>query len=251
MRNGKEQEQRYDGHYPVWAFVEIIPFGSIESKNIAIGLSSQDIEPVELSLENSHYIIISGKAQSGKSNMLKTIAKQIKGARTIVFDINNALKSLDCDNIEMYRDAANFDTCIESLVPELESRRKSYQADENAEFSPITIIIDDIKQCFDSVSNDTAKRLYAITRIGKGLNVYLLAAGMADDISKLCNQGEQLTCGMISGYHSIVLGGCMNDHDVFKATNLAFNEKSASVEEFEGYFIVREKATRFKAMFEK
>ena len=95
------------------------------------------------------------------------------------------------------------------------------------------------------------ERLYAITRIGKGLSVYVLAAGMADDISKLCNQGEQLTCGMVSAYHSIVLGGCLNDHDVFKASNLSFNEKAASVEEYEGYFIVREKATRFKAMFEK
>lgn len=230
---------------------KIIPFGSVESKNIAIGLSSQDIETVELSLDNSHYIIISGKAQSGKSNMLKIIAKQIKDARNIVFDVNNALKSLDCENVEMYREAVNFDACIESLVPELESRRKIYQTDENAKFSPITIIIDDIKQCFDSVSNDTIKRLYAITRIGKGLNVYILAAGMADDISKLCNQGEQLTCGMVSGYHSILLGGCMNDHDVFKVSNLAFNEKSASVEEFEGYFIVKEKAIRFKEMFEK
>lgn len=230
---------------------EIIPFGSVESKKIALGLSSQDIEPVEMSLDNAHYIIVSGKAQSGKSNMLKVIAKQVKGARNIVFDINNALKSLDCENVEVCRDATNFDTCVEALVPELESRRKAYQADETATFSPITIIIDDIKQCFDSVSDDTVKRLYAITRIGKGLNVYILAAGMADDISKLCNQGEQLTCGLVSGYHTIVLGGCMNDHDVFKASNLAFNEKSASVEEFEGYFIVREKATRFKAMFEK
>lgn len=230
---------------------EIIPFGSVESKNIVLGLSSQDIEPVEMSLDNAHYILISGKAQSGKSNMLKTIAKQLKSTRNIVFDINNALKSLNCENVEMYRDAVNFDTCIEALVPELESRRKAYQADENATFSPITIIIDDIKQCFDSISNDTAKRLYAITKIGKGLSVYLLAAGMSDDISKLCNQGEQLTCGMISGYHSIVLGGSMNDHDVFKATNLSFNEKTASVEEYEGYFIVREKATRFKAMFEQ
>lgn len=230
---------------------EIIPFGSVESKNIAIGLSSQDIEPIELSLDNSHYVLISGKAQSGKSNMLKVIAKQLKAARNIVYDANNALKSIECDNVEVYRDAADFDTCIEALVPELESRRKSYQADENARFIPIAIIIDDIKQCFDSVSNDTVKRLYAITRIGKGLNVYILAAGMTDDISKLYNRGEQLTCGMISGYHSIVLGGCMNDHDAFKAVNLSFTEKSASVEEFEGYFIVREKATRFKAMFEK
>lgn len=230
---------------------EIIPFGSVESKQIAIGLSSQDIEPIEISLDNSHYIIVSGKAQSGKSNMLKLIAKQIKGARNIVFDMNNALKSLECENISTYSDAANFDTCIEELVPELESRRKAYQSDEKATFSPITIIIDDIKQCFDSVSNDTAKRLYAITRIGKGLNVYLLAAGMSDDISKLCNQGEQLTCGMVSGYYSIVLGGCMNDHDVFKTSNLSFSEKSASLEEFEGYFIMREKATRFKAMIEK
>lgn len=230
---------------------EIIPFGSVESKKIALGLSSQDIEKVEMSMNDAHYIIVSGKPQSGKTNMLKVIAKQIKASRNIVFDINNAFKAFDCENVEMYRDAAGFDSCIEKLVPELESRRKAYNLDENAEFSPITIVIDDIKQCFDSISDDTAKRLYAITRIGKGLNVYIIAAGMADDISKLCNQGEQLTYGMVTGFHSIVLGGCMNDHDVFKASNLTFSEKSARLEEFEGYFLVRENATRFKAMFEK
>lgn len=230
---------------------EIIPFGSVKCDGIAIGLSSYDTEPVSLSLDNSHYVIISGKAQCGKSNMIKVIANQLEAERNIAYDPNSALKGLACDNVEFCREATEFDEKIGGLVAELERRRKAYQADENARFSKIAILIDDIKQCYDAISNETAKRLEAIARIGKGLDVYIIAAGMPGDIAKLCNQGEPLTSSMVSGYHSIILGGSVNDHAVFKAANLSFNEKSTNVENYEGYFIERENALRFKAMLDK
>lgn len=230
---------------------EIIHYRSIESNNIILGLSSQDIESVEISFENSHYILISGKPQSGKSNMIKVISKQLQSERTIIFDNNASLKSLKNDNCKYCSDASSFDEYIAELVPELENRRKTFQNDENAKFDRICILIDDLKQCFDSVTDETIKRLYAVIRIGKGLNVIVIVAGMYDEISRLSNQGEQFSCNLLSGYHSILLGGCANDHDVFKINNLSFNEKSATLDENEGYIVVREKALRFKTMYEK
>lgn len=230
---------------------ELIAFGSVKGAGVVLGLSSQDVEPVEISFDSSHYILISGKSQSGKSNLIKVIGKQLGASKIIVYDPNVALKTFDTGNNNYFTDAKDFDMCIERLIPELENRRKEYQAGTNKEFERIAILIDDIKHCFDSASNDTINRLFAITKIGKNLNVILVAAGMNDEIAKLSSQGERLTCNMISGQHTVILGGSASDHDLFKIGNLSFAEKVASVDEYEGYLIVKEKAVRFKTMYEK
>lgn len=228
-----------------------IPYGSIETDGVAIGLSAQDIEPVEIDFDASHYLLISGKPQSGKSNMIKVIAKQMCVARKIIFDTSSSLKSLCDEHTEYFSEPQMFDDCISKLVGELENRRTVYQSDNGTVFPKILILIDDMKQFFDGVSNDTVRRMYAITRIGKGLGVYVVAAGMYDDLLKLSNQGEQFTCALIGGNCAVALGGRLSEHEIFKVSNLSFDEKSVPVNENEGYVIIREKAEKFRAMYEK
>ena len=186
---------------------------------------------------------------SGKSNLLKVISKQTK-AETIVFDSSNhALKSLESVCDRFITEPAEFDEFIADMVPELQRRKESYLADSQISFEPILIVIDDLKQCFESASEDTAKRLEAIVRLGKGLGVNLLVAGNCDDISKMFNQGEPLTMGLVNSQVSILLGGSFRSHGVFKS-NLPYSEQDVLLEDYEGYLLNKEKAMCFKAMFE-
>lgn len=230
---------------------EFIPFGTIPTEKIALGLSFQDIEPVELDFETSNSLLIAGKYSSGKSNMLKVIAKQMTPVTTLAFDFDGSLASIAGDGVEHISSAGAFDNAIAALIPTLESRRTAYQQDNTATFPLILIVIDDLKQCFDGVTNETIARLHAITRIGKGLNVVLLVAGMFDDVSKLYNQGEQLTGSLVSGQQCILLGGCANDYEGIKIGNLTYGEKTVTVGAFEGFYINREVALRMKTMGEQ
>lgn len=233
---------------PIPIMPAIINFGTVETDDIAVGLTSKDVEPIGISFTGQHHIIISGKPMSGKSNLLKVITKQMK-ANTIVFDTGTALKSIEgiCD--QYITDVAEFDQFISDMVPILQQRKDEYYKDNSIQFTPFLILIDDLKQCFALIKDETAKRMEAIIRLGKGLNVNLLVAGNSDDVAKLYNQGEPFTMGLVNSQTNILLGGSFRDHNVFKA-NIPYSEQEVLLDEYEGYVIHREKALRFKAMYE-
>ena len=49
---------------------------------------------------------------------------------------------------------------------------------------------------------------------------------------------------------NILLGGAFRDHSVFKA-NLHYSEVDVALNDYEGYLVIKEKATKFKAIYEK
>ncbi len=233
---------------PIPIMPQIVNFGTVETDDIAVGLTFKDVEPIGISFEGQHHIIVSGKPMSGKSNMLKVITKQMN-AKKIVFDTGTALKGIEGICEQYIDNVTEFDKFMSEMVPVLQQRKDEFNKDKNIEFEPILIVIDDLKQCFDLIKDETAKRLEAIIRLGKGLNVNLLVAGNSDDVSKLYNQGEPFTMGLVNGQTSIILGGNFRAHNVFKA-NIPYSEQDVLLDEYEGYVIHREKALRFKAMYE-
>lgn len=232
---------------PIPIMPEIINFGSVKTNNIAIGLTSKDVEPIGISFAGQHYIIVSGKPMSGKSNMLKVITKQMN-AKKIVF-AGTALKSIEGICEQYITDVSEFDKFMSDMVPILQQRKDEYYKDNGINFEPFLIVIEDLKQCFELIKDETAKRMEAIIRLGKGLNVNLLVAGNSDDVSKLYNQGEPFTMGLVNSQTSILLGGNFRAHNVFKA-NIPYSEQEVLLDEYEGYVIHRGKALRFKAMYE-
>ncbi len=249
---GTLMTEKWDGDSakPIPIMPEMISFGSVKSKNIAVGLSVSDIEPVDISFETAHYIIVSGKSESGKTNMLKSIMKQFADAQKIVFDNSgNAYKSVENLISQYITNAADFDAYLEQLVPLLQERKSLYTAGIQTDFSPVLIVIDDLKKCFDEIQDISAQRLGAIVNLGKGLNVNLLVAGNCDEISKFYNQGEPFTVGLVKSPINIALGGSFRDHSVLKA-NIHYSEMDTVLNDYEGYLIVKEKATKFKSMYE-
>lgn len=234
---------------PIPIMPEMISFGSISGQLPAIGLTLQDVEPVYAGFAENHYLIVSGRSGSGKSNMLQVIAKQTEACRRILFDgSDRALSGLESANDLLLETGEAFDQAIADMIPLLQGRRERYLQNGKQIFEPILIIIDDLKLCFDSVSDETARRLDAIIRLGKGLNVNLLVAGNCEDIRKMYNQGEPFTMGLVNGTSAILLGGSYNDHSCFKA-NIPYSEANITVGEHEGFYLEREKAVRFKAMY--
>jgi len=249
----EEMSEKWNGKKakPIPIMPEVIKFDSDISEDITIGLSTQDIEPMDISFKGTHYIIISGKPESGKTNAIKVIMKQFKEAQKVVFDLScTAYESVKDDIDEYITEADKVDLYLEQLVPLLQERSEQYKSGQKKDFEPILIVIDNLKEIFDGISDKSANRLNAIVALGKGLNVNLLVAGNCDDIAKMYNQGEPFTVGMVKSQIGVLIGGCFRDHNVFKS-NLHYSEVDTELNDYEAYLVIKEKATKIKVMFER
>ena len=73
---------------PIPEMPKVIPYGSIRHSGIVLGLSTEKVRPIAYDYEKQHYLLISGTAQSGKTTMLTTLARQFKerlDAKVIAF----------------------------------------------------------------------------------------------------------------------------------------------------------------------
>ena len=230
---------------------ETIPYGSIKTNGIALGLSADKVQPVVYDYTKQHYLLISGIDQSGKSNLLQVVAKQMKeklGGKLYVFNIKGeGLGEIRNVADEWLVSAAEIDSFIELLRPELQSRHKEKQADPSAAFEPLILAVDDFTLFFKAISNDTADRLRAIVKIGKGLGLYLIVTGDAFELSGFFTKGEATTMALGKAKQAVMLGGCMNDHGAIP-TKASYNQKSVPVREHEGMMVTDGNAAVFRAM---
>jgi S-DNA-T family DNA segregation ATPase FtsK/SpoIIIE len=241
---------------PIPIMPEVIVYNSLseDKLKIPIGLGMIDVDPIFIDLNDSHFFIISGVTGSGKSNLLKAIAKRfmnLDNANLTIYDSEQLGLSEIKEVADNYiTDATFFDKYIESLQPILKERLEQYKSDSSTRFSPFAIVIDDIKHCFDNACELTVNRLEAILRLGSGLNVNIFVAGQHGDIIKLHSQMEKFTFKLVNDGIGILLGGKFNTHGVFES-KLNYTEKEVDVGDYEGFILRRGNAKRFKAIFAK
>mgnify|MGYP003299434529 CR=1 FL=1 len=252
-RIGEEQAENWNGVLaaPIPIMPDRIGFGSVAGNGMTIGLSTKDILPVVWKDTKTHYLPIVGQYASGKSNMLKLITKykmQEEDVQIAYVDFKGKQTTWQKDErITFMHEAEELDDFMEALIPTLRERKETHDEDNEAEFSPIAIFIDEYKSVFEAITDTTAKRLGSIIRLGEGLNVFLCIAAEQADFDKFCVQGETVCMLMAEANSAILLGGRMSDYTSFKS-DLSFQDRSQSVGEWEGYVLEKGKAVRMKAM---
>lgn len=250
---GRQMSSAWSGPHPkqIPVMPEIIPFGSIPCDTVAIGLQKSDISPVELDFRQTHCTLISGTPGSGKSNLLQVIAVQLseKGVAITVFAPGghglDPIRNLAC---EFCITGAEMDRYIETLIPELQRRKNAHDTGKGTDFEEIALIIDDWKNCFELIDNQTVKRLEMIVRIGAGLGVYLAVACDNASAGTLYSQGETVINALVNRGTGILLGGSFQAHTAFDA-NLPYSEKQLELGQNEGYILRTGKAVRLKTMY--
>lgn len=230
---------------------KVIPYGSVNASGICLGLSTDKVIPVCVDLSQQHFLMISGLPQSGKTNLLCTIAKQIKestnGSLFVVDVLDRLPASIKNIADKHLTTAEEIDAFIEALRPELQQRLEKKQQDHNATFATITFVIDNYSQFFEKVSNDSISRLLAIIKLGKDLSLQLIAACDAYELTSMVNKGEATTLSMVRSDCSVMLGGSVSDHSSI-TTKTAYANKSTIVNDYEGYLVQKMNCTQFKAM---
>lgn len=236
---------------PIPLLPDRIPYGMALGEGITLGLSAQYVEPVCLAQTRAHYLPVVGMCGSGKSNMMQVLAKQSLGQEKVQI----AYLDTQCmagelageDRCRYMTEAGAFDTYMKELVPLLQERKNRHDQNKDAGFDPIAIFVDGYKQAFDQLEEQTIKRMEAVIRLGKGLEVYLYIAEDADVFSRLCGQGEAVCMLMARENTAVLLGGSLISYPVFHAEQSGPQKKQA-LGQWEGYLLEQGNVTRFKAM---
>lgn len=240
---------------PIPIMPDIIPFNSISAGKITVGLSTNEVYPLGIDFDETHYMVISGHKASGKSNMVSVIARQMKsnyeGSTVVLYDAESALGDIKNTVDKYFTLGEELDGFMAQIVSELQRRKELHESGEAHEvFAPIAILIDGLKKCYEAIDEKTAKRLEAVIRLGKGLNVYLIASEDAEELGKLSGMGNTISMLLVNNELSVLLGKTFKSHTVFSG-DLSYSESEAKLGEFEGYILKKEHAERFKAMFAK
>jgi len=220
----------------------------VSKDQIEIGLDVNTVAPIKIAFKNTWHMLVTGLPKCGKSNMLLLLLNGLiedPNAEIIVYEPKNKNFTHLEGRIRRFTDSENFDAFMESIVPELQERKRQHNSGKS-DFETITIVIDDYEICFDKVADKTIARLEQIVKLAKGLGVYLYIAGKASSITTLKNQGDSLTILMVSGANTIALGGDLLKHPNYQC-DLSASERTDLMANYEGYFFEDGSALKFKA----
>lgn len=239
---------------PIPILPEVIPYGSVSCDGLCLGLSTERVQPVCYDWKKQHFLLISGTEQSGKSNMLQNLAWQFAEkmhGKIIAMDIKGSgLQALHSIADVFCTDAAAMDSCLADLRPELRERQRLQQTDAAAHFQPLGLFIDDFAAFYQAINDDSAMLLLSIIKLGAGQDVYLIAAGSADGLSTLINQGQVIALWMSKNKMALALGGCLNDHGI-APTKIPYSVREAPLGKYGGAVIKDDSYTQFRAMKRK
>lgn len=234
---------------PIPVMPDVIGYGSVASKGIALGLSCDTIEPVEYCTDtSSHCMAISESRKCEGSGIFKVILKQFKdksNARLVLYDCAS-LSSISHMADKYMTQASELDEYMEYLASEL-TRRKNLPTLDDEDI--IVLALDGYRQMYDAIDDKTASRLSAFVRMGAGLKVYLVVSDTAESMASLSSV-EPVLKNIISEGTGILVGDSFKAHGAFDTGLMSYTEVSKPLGEYEAYIIQKGKVIKFKAMCE-
>ena len=233
---------------PIPIMPDVISYGSIRSGGIALGLRVHDVKPLVFTPVHSHFMLISGTPGSGKTNLLNVIGAQFKEHYAAKVIGMNTQEGNTGDNHlydEYLTSADEIDSYFEDLSAELKRRKDALLRNEPTG-DCIVVLIDHFRMFYECISDSAAKRLDALIKLGKGLNVFCIIADDASAFAREFGRTEPFTT-IGNGRYRILLGGSYNAHAPFDC-DLTYSEKSELLNEWEGYFLDGKTTVKFKGM---
>lgn len=269
-RLGEEMREAWRGKTadPIPVMPDIIHISDVirayKSRTIIpLGISYTDIKPLSVDLGDSYSMLITGSIGSGKSAYLSLLTemtlKRFPETKVYVFD--GIKKSLSDLQNAVYRysasDAdASVSEMLEDIVNQLNIRKRAQNKarqesggafDEKsfiAEYDNIFVVIDDLKEFVDCVSDSNKNSMERICRLAQNLGVIVLVSGRVADIIKY-NEIESLTRVIVGNQNGLSMGDSPASCRFFQ-NNLKYNEKDIDAGEGNGYVFVNGKCIKVK-----
>lgn len=230
---------------------------------IPVGIDNSSLVTAFADMTDNYCMLITGTIGSGKSKMLSAIAKMTaeKHENSEIFVFDGLSESLSC----LKQTAKEYCVCNDDekvsgqlayIISELNNRLKAQKearaADEDSfdakkfisEYNIIFIVIDDLKEFVESVSDNNKSRMERICRLATDFGVIVTAAGRMADIAKF-NEIETLTRLIVSYQNGIAMNGTPAQHTYF-SNDLKYNERDSEAGEGFGYLFSSGKCRKIK-----
>lgn len=221
---------------------DVVRLSDYPCSHLFLGVSCQDATSREIDIENAQYFVVS--AAYDCSETVQIIAQQIITKVPVQKVVTCGLaESRKWRNLS----AGEFDQAIEELMPILQDRKMTASGSKLStdKYPYIVVLIGNLQECFDSVSDKTIQRLTSIVTLGTGLNVILMVSGTSNSIMKLYHGGDMFTVNLVKKASALLIGESIISHDVFK-TGLGYSVESALMGKGEAYLITNGNAEKIK-----
>ena len=234
---------------PIPVMPERVTLTSLKGKGIALGLTTEKIE--RLCYEPSEHPFVALSLGSGADIGLDTALyeqyRSIGYERFLFFDGNGGVTADSHGSRRKLASVGEFDAEIAALMPFMQERKTQKDQNPAQRFLPVIVYLSNVGDCFECMSNETAKRLNLLVTLGKNLNVLMVISGSNRDLTRLYNSGASFVMNVINAGTGIALGESFRAHSIFKA-DLSYSEQDARIPSDEGYYLEAGKAVRFKAI---
>lgn len=226
----------------------VLDFGAVTADDgkPVLGVYCDTIEPAKVDFSYSHSLLISGTQGSGKTTLLKTLTRQLlsEDCEVTVFGTAEAWDTVS--GVQQLRSGQDADGFMEQLRTVLVQRQNERKENPDTTFTRKVLIIDGYRSFFDTIAQQTADRLKALLMAGKGLDVCVIAADRASELTTLMQFREPST-QLLSRGPAVVLGGKAADHLCIDL-GLGITDKATKLRSWEGWYRSAEGVKQIKVM---
>lgn len=229
---------------------------------VPLGVGYEDLSPAYCDMSERYSLIVSGSIGSGKSSYLSEIAGMIcrkyPENRLYVFDgAKGSLRGLEhVSDYGKCTQAERMSVMMKEIAELLTDRMKKRDLYKNEnpekfsaedflkEYEHICIVIDDLKEFVEAVSNKELDIMERVCRYAQGLGVLVFAAVRTADLSYY-SAIEKLTIALLKNQKGLVLDGTASLYHMFN-NNLDYMEKNVELRTKEAYFFDDGKCIKIK-----
>jgi len=235
---------------PIWTeFMQLEDTGTLvkDDRHLPIGYNSENAAVYGIDLSRTYCYLITGRARSGKTNLLKAIINSAlaKGGEIVIFDFKAELPYLsERENVTYIKTKAELFDFFQKLMPDFVARNKKKKTNIQASMSDEELYIDmrsfpakylflpdlgDFIQNAKNPENFGNAGPFIENLLDKGSlhNVYWFAALQPDDVLKL--GGTRMYDLFIRYKTGIHFGGNVSQQRIFNFDYLPYNEQNKSM----------------------
>lgn len=242
--------------------LEMLKEQYVDRTVVPVGVDYSNINTLYFDLSENYSLLISGSMKSGKSRLLNCFINEVSGkfSDSKIFVFDSAQSSLATNDFAYKYGSVKDDNYVSDALNELigclNERQKAINLEKNISGSDIDekafilkyellcIIIDDLKEFVDSVTDANKLSMERICRLAKHLGVIVICAGRVADIAKY-NEIESLTRVIVANQNGLVLDGSPAQYGFFQ-NNLKYNERDIELEEGNAYAFINGKCSKIK-----
>lgn len=230
---------------------------------IPVGIDCEDIRTAFMDLSTNYSLLVTGSVRCGKTRKLAQLTAMVAtgfpDSKVYVFDSpSRALQSMQ-GAVHRYapvEDDAAVTAMLNELVDALNDRKRAQNQarqvdgdtfDEQAfilRYELLCLVVDDLKEFVDQVSNNSKNTMERICRMAQGLGVMVLCAGRMADIAKY-NEIESLTRVIVGNQNGLALNGTPAQHGYFQ-NDLKYTQRDQEAGEGLSYAFTQGKCTKIK-----